>query len=119
MTLLPEPAWPMVVLALIQLVDGILCVKPVGFVAQCFEDVKWPRAYWWLMPPIKFAAAAGLIAGIWLPYLGAVTCAALVLYFVVAIAMHIAARDFGRNLFVNATGMLLVCVATLVFCFLV
>jgi len=33
--------------------------------------------------------------------------------------MHIAARDFGRNLFLNATGMLAICVATGVFCFLV
>jgi hypothetical protein len=69
------------------------------------------------MPPIKFAAAAGLIAGIWIPYLGALTCAALVLYFLVAISMHVAARDFGRNLYLNATGMLLICVATTLFCF--
>lgn len=33
--------------------------------------------------------------------------------------MHIAARDFGRNLFLNATGTLVICVATGVFCFLV
>jgi hypothetical protein len=71
-----------------------------------------------MMPPIKFAAAGGLIAGIWIPYLGAVTTAALIVYFLVAIGMHIAARDFGRNLFVNATGMLVICVATGVFCFL-
>jgi hypothetical protein len=84
MTMLPEPIWPMVVLALLQLADGILCVKPVRFVAHCFEDVKWPRRYWRLMPPITFAAAAGLVAGTSVPYLGEVTRAALVLYFVVA-----------------------------------
>ena len=67
------------------------------------------------MPPVKFAAAAGLVAGIWIPYLGTVTSLALVAYFVVAIGAHVRARDFGRNLFVNATGMLLVClVVTLV-----
>jgi hypothetical protein len=119
MTLLPEPICPVVGLALIQLADGILCIRPVAFVAQCFEDVRWPRRYWWLMPPVKFAAAAGLIAGIWIVYLGVVTCAALGLYFVVAITMHIAARDFGRNLFMNAAEMLLIGVATLVFCFVV
>ena len=70
------------------------------------------------MSPIKFAAAAGLIAGIWIPYLGIVTTIALVLYFVIAISMHIRARDFGRNLFVNATGMLVLSVATLVISFL-
>ena len=118
MTALPDPIWPVTVLALIQFVDALMCIKPVGFVAQCFVGVNWPRKYWWIMSPIKFAAAAGLVAGLWIPYLGAVTCAALVLYFMVAIGMHIAARDFGRNLFVNATGMLLICVTTGVFCFL-
>lgn len=117
MTSLPEPVWPVVLLAVIQLVDGALCIKPVSFIAQCFEDVGFPRTYWWITPPIKFAAAAGLLAGIWIPYLGAVTCAALVLYFVVAISRHVVARDFGRNLFLNATGMLLICVATGYFCF--
>ena len=82
-----------------------------------FDDVRFPREWWWIFTPIKFAAAAGLIAGIWVPYLGAVTCAALVVYFVVAIGMHLAARDLGRNLFVNATGMLVVCVATDLWCF--
>ncbi|PWC08623.1 DoxX family protein [Mycetocola zhujimingii] len=119
MTALPAPVWPVLVLAAIQVADGILCIKPVGFIAACFTDVRFPRRYWRLMTPVKFAAALGLVAGIWIPYLGAITCAALVLYFLVAISMHIAARDFGRNLFVNATGMLAMCVATGVFCFLI
>ncbi|MDP2711140.1 MAG: DoxX family protein [Solirubrobacteraceae bacterium] len=111
MGLTPDPAWPVVVLAVIQLGDALLCIKPVAFVAQCFEDVRLPRRLWKLMAPIKLAAAAGLIAGIWVPGLGLVTCLALIAYFVAAIAMHVAARDLGRNLFVNATGMLVVCVA--------
>jgi hypothetical protein len=115
---LPAPVWPVALLALIQVVDGVLCLGPVRFIAQCFEDVHFPREYWWVTPPLKFAAAAGLLAGIWIPYLGAITCAALVLYFLVAISMHVRARDFGRNLLFNATGMLLLCVATLVFGFL-
>ena len=119
MVLLPDPVWPVVVLAAISFADGLLCVKPVAFIAQCYRDVNWPRSYWWLMPPIKFAAAAGLIAGIWIPGLGLVTSSCLVLYFVVAIAMHVRARDFGRNLFLNAVGMLLICLATLLFCFLI
>lgn len=118
MTLLPDPIWPVVVLALISLIDGVLCIKPVGFIARCFDDVRWPRRYWWMMTPIKFAAAAGLIAGIWIPGLAALTTACLVIYFVVAIAMHIRARDFGRNLFANASGMLVICVATGLFCFI-
>lgn len=119
MTLLPDPVWPVVILAIICFVDGILCLKPVAFIAQCFEDVGWPRKHWWLMAPIKFAAAAGLTAGIWVPGLGLLTAACLVLYFILAITRHVQARDLGRNLFLNATSMLLMCVATLVFCFLI
>ncbi|GIF98967.1 DoxX family protein [Catellatospora citrea] len=117
MSTLPDPAWPVVVLALIQVVDGVLCVKPARFVAACLEGVRFPRRWWRLLPPLKFAAAAGLIAGVWVPPLGALTCAALVAYFVVAITMHIAARDFGRYLFVNAAGMLTLSVATGLYCF--
>ncbi|MBE0009239.1 MULTISPECIES: DoxX family protein [unclassified Arthrobacter] len=118
MSTLPEPVWPVIALALIQVMDGVLCLKPVGFVARCFEDVNWPRRYWWVMSPIKFAAATGLLLGLWVPYLGAITTGALVLYFVGAVIMHVRARDFGRNLFVNATAMLAICVGTLVACFL-
>ncbi|MGO4537029.1 DoxX family protein [Leifsonia sp. 2MCAF36] len=119
MHLLPDPVWPIVALAVISCVDGVICLKPVAFVAECYRAVNWPRTYWWLMPPIKFAAAAGLIAGIWIPGLGIITSLCLILYFLVAIAMHVRARDLGRNLFLNATGMLLLCVATLLFSFLI
>lgn len=113
----PDPIWPVIALAAIQLVDGILCIKPVAFVAACYEDVNWPRRLWWIVPPVKFAAAAGLLAGIRVPFLAAVTSVCLVAYFAVAIGMHVRARDFGRNLFLNATGMLLVCVAVTLFSF--
>lgn len=118
MTFLPEPVWPVVVLAAISLGDGLLCIKPAAFIARCFEDVHLPRRYWWLAPPIKIAAAAGLVAGVWIPGLAALTTGCLVLYFVVAIAMHIRASDFGRNLFVNATGMLAISGGTGAYCFL-
>jgi hypothetical protein len=117
MSSLPAPIWPVIVLAIIQFGDALMCIKPMEFVATCFDDVHWPRRLWWVMAPIKFAAGAGLIVGIWVPYVGAVTSVALVAYFVVAIAMHIRARDFGRNLFLNATGMLVICVATTLYSF--
>lgn len=110
-----EPWWPLAVLALIQLGDGLMCIKPAAFIAQCFEDVKFPRRWWWVAPPIKFAAAAGLVIGIWFHPLAILTTAALVLYFLLAAAAHIRARDFGRNFFLNCLGMLALCVAALVF----
>ena len=118
MPMLPDPVWPVVVLAAISLGDAVISWRPVAFVAQCWEDVHLPRRWWRLMAWLKIAAGAGLIAGIWIPYLGLLTSVCLVAYFVAAIAFHLRARDFGRNLFVNATGMLVICVAVLVWSFL-
>jgi len=116
--MVPEPIWPVVVLAVIQLADGLMCLRPVEFVARCLTNVCFPRRYWVVLSPLKFAAALGLVAGIWIPWLGLVTTIALVLYFLIAIGMHVAARDLGRDLFVNATGMLVICLATLTWSFL-
>ena len=113
----PHPLWPVIALAIVQFGDGLMCLKPVAFVADCFEHVNWPRRYWWVMPPIKFAAAAGLILGIWIPYLAAITSVALVLYFICAVAAHLIARDYSRYLFVNASSMLAACVAVTLYCF--
>jgi hypothetical protein len=96
-------------------VDAALCVKPATFIAHCLIDVRFPRTWWWVLPPVKCAAAGGLVAGIWIPAIGFATTVALVVYFVVAIVMHVRARDFRRNLFVNASGMLVLCVAMMFF----
>jgi hypothetical protein len=110
-----DPWWPLAALALTQLGDAVLCWKPAAFIRDCLLDVGFPLRFWPILTPLKLAATAGLVAGIWLQPLALVTCAALVAYFLVAITSHIRARDFGRNLFVNATGMLVLCTATLVF----
>jgi hypothetical protein len=117
--MLPDPVWPVVLLAVIQLVDGVMCVKPVPFIARCLTNVRFPPRYWTWLSPLKLAAALGLVAGIWIPCLGLVTAVALVLYFVVAIVLHLRAGDLGRDLFLNATGMLLICLAILVVAYLV
>ncbi|MEU3273980.1 DoxX family protein [Saccharomonospora sp. NPDC006951] len=110
-----DPWWPVAILAFIQAGDAVLCWKPVAFVRDCLRDVGFPPRFWRVLPPLKLAATAGLVVGIWWPPLAVLTCAALVAYFLVAITMHVKARDFRRNLYLNATGMLLLCTATLVF----
>lgn len=103
---LPDPEWPLLVLAAISLADAVMCLRPMVFVAECLDAVGFPRRWWPVLPPLKLAAAAGLTAGLWVPYLGLITCAALIAYFLIAITMHIRARDFTSRLFVNASGML-------------
>jgi hypothetical protein len=113
-----DPTWPLFVLAAIQLVDAAACVKPITPVAQCFDDVNVPRRFWWVFTPIKLAAAVGLVAGVWIPEIGFAACLGLVLYFLLAISAHVRARDFGRNLFLNAIGMLVLSVGTTYLSFL-
>lgn len=110
-----EPWWPLAVLAGMLAADAVLCIRPPSFIRACLDGVHFPRRWWSVFAPIKAAAAAGLIAGIWYPPLAVLTCAALVVYFLLAIGAHIRARDWGVNLFVNASGMLVLCTAALVF----
>jgi hypothetical protein len=117
MSLLPDPVWPVLVLALISAGDAAMCVRPVAFIADCLRGVNVPERYWWVFPPIKAAAAAGLVAGIWVPALGTVTAVALVVYFVLALAFHVRARDFGLY-FASAVGMFVICCAVLAVSFI-
>ncbi len=113
-----DPTWPLLVLAAIQLGDAAACVKPMAFIAACFDDVNFPRRFWWVFTPIKLTAAVGLVVGVWVPEIGLAACLGLVLYFVLAMGAHVRARDFGRNFFVNAIGMFVLSVGTTYVCFL-
>jgi Na+-translocating ferredoxin:NAD+ oxidoreductase RnfD subunit len=93
-----------VALALVTAVDAVLCIKPARFIAACLDDVGCPERVRPWLPPVKAAAATGLLTGLVVPHLGPLTCAALVAYFAIAVTMHVRARDFGRNI-VNATGL--------------
>jgi hypothetical protein len=119
MTLLPDPIWPVVVLAVIACGDGLLTFRPPKAIADCLDGVGFPRDWWWVIAVVKFLATAGLIAGIWVPGLGLAASAGLVAYFVCAGAAHLRARYIGRDFWLNCLGMFVICLAVLVFCFLV
>ncbi|MFD8545528.1 DoxX family protein [Streptomyces sp. NPDC059649] len=110
-----HPWWLFAGLAAVQLGDAALCLRPVAFIRACLEDVHFPRRYWRWVPVVKTAAAVGLIVGIWFLPMAVLTTASLVVYFLIAISLHLRAKDYGRNLFLNALGMLAFCTAALVF----
>jgi hypothetical protein len=103
--MIPDPVWAAMALAGFQLADAAFSRRPLWFVEQCLEDVRFPRPYWWVFTPIKAAAGVGLLAGLWIPYIGASTAGLLVLYFALAVGSHLRVADIGRNL-LSATALL-------------
>ncbi len=95
--MIPEPVWPAVVLAAVQLGDAVFCAIPLRFVTSCLDDVGLPPRYRPLLAPLKLAAAVGLVAGLWLDHLGALSALGLTAYFTLAVGAHVRARDLGRN----------------------
>jgi DoxX-like family len=83
---------------------GLLC-DALRFVTECLDDVRLPHRIRPLLPILKLAAAAGLVAGLWIEHLGAITALCVTVYFALAVGAHIRVRDFGRNIF-NATVLL-------------
>lgn len=57
------------------------------------EVVGVPLKYFPLLAACEFAGALGLVAGIWLPPLGAAGAIGLVLYFVGAVVSHLRVGD--------------------------
>lgn len=69
----------------------------------------------WLRFPIgtlKTLGAVGLLVGLWIPVIGVVAAAGLVLFFVCAVYTHLLARDISAQLSL-AIGFLLLNCATL------
>ena len=68
---------------------------PLPFVVRVLDDINFPQGYRWIFAPIKAAAAIGLLSARFSPGLARLTTAMLTLYFVLAVAFHVRARDLG------------------------
>ncbi|MCI4012184.1 DoxX family protein [Brevibacterium sp. ZH18] len=119
MILTPDPVWPVAVMAVIVLGDGLLTFRPPKVIVDCLNGVGLPRDWWWILAVVKFLAAAGLITGIWIPGVGLAATVGLVAYFLTAAGAHLKAGYIGRDFWLNCLGMLALNVLILVFCFLV
>lgn len=88
-----DPVWPAIALAVATAADGVACLGPIPYIRRALDKVGCPPVVRKALPWIKFAAAAGLIAGLWIPGLGLLTCVCLAAYFLIAIGMHLRVRD--------------------------
>jgi hypothetical protein len=78
--------------------DAVIYAIPLPFVTEGLDKVQFPRQYRWIFPPIKAAAAIGLLAARRYPALGRLTTAMLTLYFALAVGSHVRARDLGSSM---------------------
>lgn len=117
MPILPEPVWPVIVLAVVMLGDVVLSLKPLQFIADCLSGVKLPREWWWVLIVIKLLAVAGLIAGLWVPGVALAANVGLVAYFLCAVVAHVRARFWGMALWVNCLGLLGLTIVVLLWSF--
>ena len=88
-----DPTWPVITLAVVTALDGVACIGPIPFIRRALDRIDCPMPIRRLLPVVKLVAAAGLVAGLWIPGLGLVTCGALVIYFGIATWMHLRAQD--------------------------
>lgn len=119
MTLLPDPWWPVAALALIVFGDGVMTFRPPKAIAACLDGVGLPRDWWWVLAVVKFLAAAGLVAGFWIPGVGLAATVGIVVYFFAAAWSHLRARYIGRDFWLNCLGLLALSIVVLVVSFLV
>ena len=89
--------WPVLVLAVVTAADGVACLGPIPFIREALDRIDCPASVRKALPWVKFAAVAGLLAGLWLPTLGLLTSGCLVAYFAIATAMHIRSGDEITN----------------------
>lgn len=117
MPLIPDPWWVPAILALVLLGDAVMSLRPPAFIRDCLDGVGFPRDWWWTLIVVKLLAAAGLIAGIWIPGLALAATIGVIAYFVSAAAAHIRARFLGQAFWLNCLGMLVLSMAVLVIAF--
>jgi hypothetical protein len=88
-----EPKRVALALAGFQAVDAVACAIPMPFIKADLDRIGCPERLQRALPMIKGASAIGLVGGLRMPRLGALSSAALVAYFAAAIGFHVHARD--------------------------
>ncbi|MGC0401431.1 hypothetical protein RKD27_004075 [Streptomyces sp. SAI-126] len=65
--------------------SGTVVLTRADWIVKALTDYRVPRAWWNLLGTAKLAGAAGLLAGLFVPYIGLAAGIGLVLYFTGAV----------------------------------
>ena len=93
------------VLAAMQVGDAVACALMVPPIKKAFDDVGLAEELRPVIPVVKAASAVGLLSVYRFPRLARLTTFMLTVYFVLAVAFHVRAKDWSPGL-VAATSFL-------------
>lgn len=82
-----------ILLAVFFVGDGIACSIPINYIRNDLIRLGVPDNVQRIIPAVKFAAAAGLVIGLWIPLLGLLAAVGGVAYFIIALWYHEQAGD--------------------------
>lgn len=92
-------------LAAVQAADAAACAIPVAPITKALDDVGLDPRLRPVLPVVKAASAIGLLSVFRFPGLARLTTLMLTVYFVLAVAFHIRAKDWSPGL-VAASSLL-------------
>lgn len=92
-------------LSAMQAGDAVACALQVPPITKALDDVGLAAELRPAIPVVKAASAVGLLSVYRFPALARLTTFMLTVYFILAVAFHVRARDWSRNL-VAASSLL-------------
>ncbi len=85
-------------LAAFQAVDAAACAAQLPPIRKSLDDVHLAENLRPILPVVKAASAIGLASVRWFPALARLTTFMLTVYFILAVAFHVRARDWSPGL---------------------
>lgn len=85
-------------LAALQAGDAVACAIPIAPIEKAFDDIGLRRELRSVIPVVKVASALGLASVYRFPALARLTTFMLTVYFVLAVAFHVRAKDYSPGL---------------------
>ena len=73
--------------------DAIACAIPIPYIKTDLERLGCTPKEMKIIPAVKTLAVAGLIIGLWVPWLGALAAIGMLIYFGFAFVYHYRAND--------------------------
>ncbi len=81
------------VLIVVLAADSVACAIPIPYIKTEFERLHCSATHMKIIPTVKVLAVAGLIFGLWVPWIGALACIGMLIYFGFAFWFHYQAND--------------------------